>query len=74
MQVTKMKGLEDLSMVQPIKEFQLKNHLTTKASTTLEQNKNLNQLDRGNLSLAQQDFQLFEALKILKTLYLVEKH
>lgn len=75
MEISKKKGLEDLSMVQPIKEFQLKNHLTTKQNLldNADAKKNANNLDRGNLSLAQQDFQLFEALKILKTLYMVEK-
>jgi len=87
MQVSKTQGLEDLSMVQPIKEYQLKNHLIIKTknnpattvtttattpATDIDPNKRLNALDRGNLALAQQDFQLFEALKILKTLYLVE--
>lgn len=71
-EISKKKGLEDLSMVQPIKEFQLKNHLTTNLPTSPEKKIEAN-LDKGNLSLAQQDFQLFEALNILKTLYMVEK-
>lgn len=56
---------EDLSMLEPIKEYQLKNHLagsplnpaTTKA------------LEQNDIGLAQDDFQLFEALKILRTVY-----
>lgn len=70
-EVSKKKELEDLSMVQPIKEFQLKNHLITK-DNLVNNNEKKTGLDRGNISLAQQDFQLFEALKILKTLYMVE--
>lgn len=74
MEINRKKGIDDLSMIQPIKEFQLKNHIVTKqVSSPLDSlEKRSADLDKGNISLAQQDFQLFEALKILKTLYMVE--
>ena len=62
---------DDLAMLAPIKEFQLKNHLknTQQAtpSTSLA-------VDYTDLPLAQQDFQLFEAIKILRALSLQSRH
>lgn len=58
---------EDLSMIEPIKEYQLKNHLkgaeapgTTPVIAT------------NDIALANTDYQLFEALKILRTIYMLE--
>lgn len=58
---------EDLSMIEPIKEYQLKNHLkgaeapgTTPVITT------------NDIGLANSDYQLFEALKILRTIHMLE--
>lgn len=59
---------EDLSMIEPIKEYQLKNHLGT-----VDQSKNTTELlNRNDAALANTDFQLFEALKILRTMYMLD--
>jgi len=52
-------------MIEPIKEFQLKNHLAGSPTNTT----NPNIVDPYDTSLARDDFQLFEALKILHTMY-----
>jgi carboxyl-terminal processing protease len=66
----------DMSVLNPIHEFDLKGHIQSKN----DDNKNspLSQTDKEDntntsLQLAQKDFQLYEALKILKTMYMVEK-
>jgi carboxyl-terminal processing protease len=64
LKVMKNKNEEDLAMVEPIKEYQLKNHLPGSSTPT-----NGALLDRDELILASDDFQLFEALKILRTVY-----
>ncbi|MFZ2314751.1 MAG: S41 family peptidase [Gammaproteobacteria bacterium] len=56
-------GDEDIAMIEPIKEYQLKNHLAGTSPGTP------NILDRNDVILAQDDFQLFQALKILRTVY-----
>jgi len=65
--ITQKSTDEDLSMIEPIKEYQLKNHLkgaeTNAVSPALLQN---------DTSLATTDFQLFEALKILRTVYMLQ--
>jgi carboxyl-terminal processing protease len=67
--VSKNKTNEDLAMIEPIKEYQLKNHLagapTSPAVTKIMEN--------DDVILAQNDFQLFEALKILRTMYTLHK-
>jgi carboxyl-terminal processing protease len=63
--VTKNKTDEDLAMIEPIKEYQLKNHLPG-TSNSAASNK---AMEANDLNLAQTDFQLFEALKILRTIY-----
>lgn len=67
LKVLKNKSPEDLAMIEPIKEYQLKNHLQG-SPATLSTTQMLNQND---LLLAQDDFQLFEALKILRTMYML---
>lgn len=57
-------GEEDIAMIEPIKEYQLKNHL---AGTSPGGTPSI--LDRNDITLAQDDFQLFQALKILRTVY-----
>jgi carboxyl-terminal processing protease len=57
----------ELAMVEPIKEYQLRNHL----AGTGEESKEL--MTQSDLSLAQDDFQLFEALKILRTVNTLDK-
>jgi carboxyl-terminal processing protease len=66
----------DVSALNPIHEFDLKGHIQTKKDgvgtsilnpNTAEDDKN------ASLQLAQTDFQLYEALKILKTMYMVDK-
>lgn len=65
LQVVKNKTDEDLSMIEPIKEYQLKNHLP---GTSPEVDTKINAINT-DMVLARDDFQLFEALKILKTIY-----
>ncbi len=63
LQVVKNKNDDDLAMIEPIKEYQLKNHLgNTPTGAAITQN---------DLGLARDDFQLFEALKILRTIYML---
>ncbi len=52
----------ELAMVEPIKEYQLKNHLPGTTASSNELNA------KSDISLAEDDFQLFEALKILRTI------
>ncbi len=65
LKVVKNKNDDDLAMIEPIKEYQLKNHL---AGTHTPTNKSKLTNDLG---LASDDFQLFEALKILRTMYML---
>lgn len=66
LQVVKNKEDEDLSMIEPIKEYQLKNHL---AGTATESDlTNAKSIENNDIGLARDDFQLFEALKILRTI------
>ncbi len=66
LRVVKDKNDEDLAMLEPIKEYQLKNHLKgaegTPGTIAISQN---------DTALARSDFQLFEALKILRTVYML---
>lgn len=55
---------DDLAMIEPIKEYQLKNHLAGSSP-------NQDAMNISNIALANQDFQLFEALKILRTMYML---
>ena len=64
------KKTED-AMMSPIREFQLKGHLTGKASTTTA---TVNDTKEDSLNLAQTDFQLYEALKVLRTMDQVAKN
>jgi carboxyl-terminal processing protease len=57
----------DLAMIEPIKEYQLKNHLKGAESAELPA-----ALLQSDVGLASSDFQLFEALKILRTMYMLE--
>jgi carboxyl-terminal processing protease len=65
LKVVKNKTDEDTAMIEPIKEYQLKNHLagTSNAATDSKAQ------ERNDLGLAGDDFQLFEALKILRTMH-----
>jgi len=65
LKVTKNKTPDDIAMIEPIKEYQLKNHLAG-APTNPNAAKALENDDTG---LAQDDFQLFQAVKILHTMY-----
>ncbi|MBX3709860.1 MAG: S41 family peptidase [Gammaproteobacteria bacterium] len=65
LKVVKNKTDEDIAMIEPIKEYQLKNHLAGSPTNTT----NLKNIERNDLGLAHDDFQLFEALKILRTIY-----
>ncbi len=66
LQVVKNKNDDDLAMIEPIKEYQLKNHL--QGTNKIDATKNL---DVNDIVLARDDFQLFEALKILRTIYML---
>lgn len=68
LQVVKNKTDEDIAMIEPIKEYQLKNHLQGTSSGKT----NPNSLDNNDTGLANSDFQLFEALKILRTMYMLD--
>lgn len=63
LKVMKNKTDEDLAMIEPIKEFQLKNHLQG-----VNDKKNPAAILNTDIALAQDDYQLFEALKILRTI------
>jgi len=71
LKLTVDKDTTDSDMIKPIREFDLKNHLpnkTAKASTQPDDNA------PDNAELAQTDFQLYEALKIIKTMNIVDEH
>lgn len=68
LQIMKNKTNEDLSMIEPIKEYQLKNHLP---GTDDKNANNPSNVERNDIGLATDDFQLFEALKILRTMYML---
>lgn len=68
LQVVKNKNDEDLAMLEPIKEYQLKNHLAGATQTP-----NAQLLDKNDIGLAHSDYQLFEALKILRTMYMLNQ-
>ena len=68
--VVKNKNDPDLTMIEPIKEYQLKNHLPG-ATTTSEATSMETLLNSNDMGLANDDFQLFEALKILRTVYML---
>lgn len=70
LQIAKQKNDEDLAMIEPIKEYQLKNHLLSTSTNTTQNSKTSEQND---LVLARSDFQLFEALKILRTMYMMNQ-
>lgn len=68
LKVVKSNSDEDLSMIEPIKEYQLKNHL--KGTESLVANAIIS---KNDTLLARDDFQLFEALKILRTVYMLDQ-
>lgn len=70
LKISQEKAEEDLSMIEPIKEYQLRNHLqgTSKPDNTAAL------MNQSDLALARDDFQLFEALKILRTVYMLNSH
>jgi carboxyl-terminal processing protease len=66
LKVTKNKTDEDIAMIEPIKEYQLKNHLPGAEISGASK-----AVDTNDIGLANEDFQLFQALKILRTVYMV---
>lgn len=66
LQVVKTNSEDDLSMIEPIKEYQLKNHLAGDTTTP-----NADLMHQNEISMANEDFQLFGALKILRTIYML---
>ncbi|TAK73087.1 MAG: S41 family peptidase [Gammaproteobacteria bacterium] len=69
LKVVKNKSDEDLAMIEPIKEYQLKNHLKGTSSGMDSNDNNKSGLEQIDIVMAGDDFQLFEALKILRTMY-----
>src|SRR3990167_855978 len=67
--ITRNKGDEELAMIEPIKEYQLKNHIKLGID---QSQKPLHPILNSDLSLAYDDFQLFEALKILRTMHMLQ--
>lgn len=63
LKVVKNQTDEDIAMIEPIKEYQLRNHLP---GSNVETNTSL--VTANELALAKEDFQLFQALKILRTM------
>lgn len=70
LKVMKSKNDEDFAMIEPIKEYQLKNHLKGSEST---EHKTI-ATNRNDIKLAHDDFQLFEALKVLRTMYMLNSY
>lgn len=70
LKIVKPESETDMSMLEPIKEYQLKNHLP---GSTTSVGANLKDITQNDMGLAQEDFQLFEALKLLRTLHMLEK-
>lgn len=68
--ILKNKIDNDVAIIAPLKEFQLKNHLP--GSQNKDNLLDAEELDRNELALAKEDFQLFEALKILRTIYMMQ--
>lgn len=68
LKVMRNKTEDDIAMIEPIKEYQLRNHLPGTPDTGTGKSEGLSHNDIG---LASDDFQLFEALKILRTIYML---
>ncbi|OGT42670.1 MAG: hypothetical protein A3F42_03965 [Gammaproteobacteria bacterium RIFCSPHIGHO2_12_FULL_37_34] len=69
LKIARNKGDEELAMIEPIKEYQLKNHIKLGID---QSQKPLHPILNSDLSLAYDDFQLFEALKILRTMHMLQ--
>ncbi|OGT58336.1 MAG: hypothetical protein A3F14_03460 [Gammaproteobacteria bacterium RIFCSPHIGHO2_12_FULL_43_28] len=69
LKVIKNSEAEDLAMIEPIKEYQLKNHLKGTEGDTKGMDTSL--LNRSEVALAHDDYQLYEALKILRTMHML---
>jgi carboxyl-terminal processing protease len=67
LKILKPASEEDTAMLEPIKEYQLKNHLSGAEKPGLPA-----ALTQNDMGLATTDFQLFEALKILRTMHMLE--
>ncbi|OGT37370.1 MAG: hypothetical protein A3F12_06320 [Gammaproteobacteria bacterium RIFCSPHIGHO2_12_FULL_38_14] len=70
LKIVKKPNGEDLAMIEPIKEYQLKNHLPGAKTEALPAITS----EYNDLSLAHNDFQLYEALKILRTAYMLNNN
>lgn len=62
------------TMIEPIKEFELKGHLPGKTTTSENKNNTVTQDNNDQITLAKEDFQLYEAMKVLKTLSMLDHH
>ncbi|OGT45601.1 MAG: hypothetical protein A3E83_04040 [Gammaproteobacteria bacterium RIFCSPHIGHO2_12_FULL_41_20] len=67
LKIQKNAANDDLAMIEPLKEYQLKNHIATTDSNPL----NATLQAQNDFALASEDFQLFQALKILRTMHVV---
>jgi carboxyl-terminal processing protease len=65
LQIMENKTEGDIAMMEPIKEYQLKNHLKGNAGSDTSVATPI------DLTLAHDDYQLFEALKVLRTMYML---
>ena len=74
LKVVKNNGDDDLAMLEPIKEYQLKNHLQNNEGANNDNEKTKSLDNNSDLLLAREDFQLFQALKILRTMYMLQGH
>ncbi len=61
----------DTAMLAPIREFELKGHLAGKKSTDTTEHSSDEKVDA--VGLAQSDFQLYQAVKVLKTITMLDK-
>lgn len=62
LKIVNNKTEDELAMIEPIKEYQLRNHLPGAKNNAVNA-----VLQQNELGLAQEDYQLYEALKILRT-------
>jgi carboxyl-terminal processing protease len=69
LKIVRNKTEDDIAMIEPIKEYQLKNHLPGSKNPAIP-----TALSKNDTGLAHDDFQLFEALKILRTVHMLNTH
>jgi carboxyl-terminal processing protease len=73
LKIAKDSNLDD-SMIEPIHEFDLKGHLKAKSTSSLDTSDNSETNNLKMLKIANTDFQLYEALKILNGMETIHKN